>query len=172
MTEIYTVTKQSRSQSPTLTPELSPATIDLFKAKEESFTATSFYPLTTTAMDLDIKPEHDVKSEGDASPSQSPTLVADISNQKLNMSCYTTPPPSMTNGTKSKSSTPPLLPPSKPTRKAANAAIQLISDLPVARESALATFKEISDNNYQFKSLGRSREVLESMTCDCTYEHG
>jgi histone-lysine N-methyltransferase SETD2 len=123
-------------------------------------------------MDLDIKPEFDVKSEGDASPSQSPTLVADISTQKLNMSCYTTPPPSMTNGTTSKSLTPPLLPSSKLPRKAALAAIQIISDLPVARESALGTFNEIFDNNYQFKSLGRSREILESMTCDCTYDHG
>jgi [histone H3]-lysine36 N-trimethyltransferase len=172
MMEIYPTIKQSRSQSPTLTPELSPATIDLFKAKEEPFTATSLYPPTTTAMDLDIKPEYDVKSEGDASPSQSPTLVADISTQKLKMSCYTTPPPSMTDGTTSKSLTPPLLPSSKLPRKAASAAIQIISDLPVARESALDTFNEILDNNYQFKSLGRSGEILESMTCDCTYEHG
>ncbi|KAF8804407.1 hypothetical protein BYT27DRAFT_7107098 [Phlegmacium glaucopus] len=169
MMDIYPVIKQSRSQSPTLAPELSPATVDLFRAKEESFTATS---LSTTAMDLDIKSECDVKSEGDASPSQSPTLVADISTQKLNMSCYSTPPPSMTDGTTSKSSTPPFVPPSKPARKAASAPIQFISDLPVARESALGTFNEIFDNNYQFKSLGRSREILESMSCDCVYEHG
>lgn len=172
MTEIYTATEQNENQSPTLAPELSPATIDLFKAKKESFAATSFCPLTTTAMDLDIKSEYDVKSERDTSLSQSPALVADISNQKLDMSCYTTPPPSMTDGTTSKSSTPPLLPPTKPIRKATAPAIQFISDLPVARESALASFNEIFDNNYQFKSLGRSREILESMTCDCTYEHG
>ena len=172
MTEIYPTIKQSRSQSPTLVSELSPVTIDLFIAKEEHYTATSLYPLTTTAMDLDIKPEYDVKFERDASPSQSPTLVADISTQKLNMSCYTTPPSSMTDSTTSKSSTPPILPSSKHPRKAASAAIQLISDLPVARESALGTFNEIFENNYQFKSLGLSREILESMTCDCTYEHG
>ena len=171
MTETCPASKQSRSQSPTLAPELSPATVNLLKAKEESFTATSLSPLTTTAMDLDIKSEYDVKCEGDASPSQSPTLVADIPAQRLNLSCYITPPTSMTDGTISKSSTPPLLSPSKPARKAAAAAIQFISDLPVARESALGTFNEIFDNNYQFKSLGRSREILESMSCDCTYEH-
>jgi hypothetical protein len=173
MTDIYPTIKQSPSQSPTLASELSPVTIDLFIAKEEPYTATSLYPLTTTAMDIDIKPEYDVKPERDASPSQSPTLVADISTQKLNMSCYTTPPPSsMTDGTISKSSTPPILPSSKHPRKAASSAIQFIGDLPVARESALGTFNEIPGNNYQFKSLGRSREILESMTCDCTYEHG
>lgn len=173
MTDTYPTIKQNPSQSPTLASELSPVTIDLFIAKEEPYTATSLYPLTTTAMDIDIMPEYDVRPERDASPSQSPTLVADISTQKLNMSCYTTPPPSsITDGTTSKSSTPPILPSSKHPRKAAAAAIQFISDLPVARESALGTFNEIFGNDYQFKSLGRSREVLESMTCDCTYEHG
>ena len=172
MTEIYPAIKQSPSPSPTLAPELSPATVDLFRAKEESFTATSLYPLTTTAMDLDVKFEYDIKSKGDASPCQSPTLVYDIRTPNLNRSCYTTPPPSMTDGTTSKSSTPSLLSSSKPARKSTAAAIQFISDLPVARESALGTFNEIFENNYQFKSLGRSREILESMSCDCTYEHG
>lgn len=57
-------------------------------------------------------------------------------------------------------------------KKARASAVQLISDLPVARQEALATFNELIENNYQYKSLGRSREVLESMTCDCLYEHG
>ncbi|KAF8154094.1 hypothetical protein B0H34DRAFT_661470 [Crassisporium funariophilum] len=79
----------------------------------------------------------------------------------------------MANGTTSKSATPPLIATSKTSRKAAAAAaIQLIGDLPIAREEALKSFSEIYDNNYQFKTLGRSREMFESMTCDCTYEHG
>ncbi|TFK48255.1 hypothetical protein OE88DRAFT_1762721 [Heliocybe sulcata] len=49
---------------------------------------------------------------------------------------------------------------------------QLIGDLPVAEEQARATFEEIPDNHYQYNTLGRSREALESMTCDCQYEHG
>ncbi|KAF8889066.1 hypothetical protein BD779DRAFT_1439557, partial [Infundibulicybe gibba] len=44
---------------------------------------------------------------------------------------------------------------------------QLIGDLPKAREEALSTFNEIVDNCYQYKTLGRSREMMESMTCDC-----
>jgi histone-lysine N-methyltransferase SETD2 len=51
-------------------------------------------------------------------------------------------------------------------------AVQLIGGLPIARQEALVSFNEISENNYQYKTLGRSRELLESMTCDCTYEHG
>jgi hypothetical protein len=72
----------------------------------------------------------------------------------------------------SKSSTPPVATLAKTLRKAVSAPPQLIGDLPVAREEALASFSEIQDNNYQNKSLGRSRELLESMTCECTYEHG
>ncbi|KZT23009.1 SET domain-containing protein [Neolentinus lepideus HHB14362 ss-1] len=49
---------------------------------------------------------------------------------------------------------------------------QLIGYLPRAEEEARATFEEIPDNHYQYNTLGRSREALESMTCDCQYEHG
>ena len=45
-------------------------------------------------------------------------------------------------------------------------------DLPRAEENALKTFVEIPENHYQYNTLGRSREELESMTCDCQYEHG
>ena len=72
------------------------------------------------------------------------------------------------NDTISKASTPPFKQPKKLTAITS----QLIGDLPVARQEALASFTEIHDNNYQYKTLGRSRELLESMTCDCTYEHG
>lgn len=49
---------------------------------------------------------------------------------------------------------------------------QLIGGLPVAREAALETFVQILDNHYQYGTLGRSREALEGMTCDCSYAHG
>jgi [histone H3]-lysine36 N-trimethyltransferase len=49
---------------------------------------------------------------------------------------------------------------------------QLIGDLPRAEAEALRTFVEISENHYQYGTLGRSREALESMICDCQYEHG
>ena len=44
---------------------------------------------------------------------------------------------------------------------------QLISDLPMATEEAMKTFVEIRENHYQYSTLGRSREALESMTCEC-----
>lgn len=49
---------------------------------------------------------------------------------------------------------------------------QLIGHLPRAEEDALRTFTEIPENHYQYNTLGRSREELESMTCDCQYELG
>jgi len=49
---------------------------------------------------------------------------------------------------------------------------QLIGHLPLAEGDARRTFEEIPDNHYQYGTLGRSREALESMTCDCQYEHG
>jgi [histone H3]-lysine36 N-trimethyltransferase len=49
---------------------------------------------------------------------------------------------------------------------------QLIGELPRAEAEALRTFVEISENHYQYGTLGRSREALESMICDCQYEHG
>ena len=65
------------------------------------------------------------------------------------------------------SNTPPIS--SKTKRKAEP---QLIGDLPRAEENALKTFVEIPEKHYQYNTLGRSREELESMTCDCQYEHG
>ncbi|TFK37690.1 hypothetical protein BDQ12DRAFT_607516 [Crucibulum laeve] len=92
---------------------------------------------------------------------------------KFKSSPTPTPPPTTTNGTNSATPTPPPSTPSINSRKAAaTAPPQLIGDLPVARAQALSTFNEIPDNNYQYKTLGRSREALESMTCDCTYDHG
>ncbi|KAI9508050.1 hypothetical protein F5148DRAFT_1303778, partial [Russula earlei] len=44
---------------------------------------------------------------------------------------------------------------------------QLIGHLPNAREEAMRNFIEIQENQYQYSTLGRSREALESMTCEC-----
>ncbi|KAJ6630080.1 hypothetical protein B0H10DRAFT_1984899 [Mycena sp. CBHHK59/15] len=74
----------------------------------------------------------------------------------------------------SRSPTPARLQPLTPsaTAKKGPPAPQLIGDLVIARTAALDTFDEISDNNYQYKTLGRSREAMEGMTCECTYQHG
>jgi hypothetical protein len=44
---------------------------------------------------------------------------------------------------------------------------QLIGHLPIASEEAMRTFIQIQENQYQYSTLGRSREALESMTCEC-----
>lgn len=49
---------------------------------------------------------------------------------------------------------------------------QLIDHLPLAEAEARRTFEELNGNHYQYSTLGRSRETLESMTCDCQYDHG
>ena len=53
--------------------------------------------------------------------------------------------------------------PTKPLKKGP----QLIGDLPISTEEAMKTFVEIQENHYQYSTLGRSREALESMTCEC-----
>lgn len=58
--------------------------------------------------------------------------------------------------------------PSKPVKKGP----QLIGDLPRAEDDAKSTFTEIEANHYQYGTLGRSREALESMTCDCVFNPG
>ncbi|KAG6836961.1 hypothetical protein H0H93_000353 [Arthromyces matolae] len=113
-----------------------------------------------------------VKAEDELSPSQSPTLNDDSTPQKFKLSPSPTPPPSTTNGTASMSSTPPPFGVPPATSKKSAPVVQLIGDLPIAREEAIATFIEIDSNNYQYKSLGRSREALESMTCDCIFDPG
>ncbi|KAI8990416.1 hypothetical protein BD414DRAFT_483561 [Trametes punicea] len=71
-------------------------------------------------------------------------------------------------------STPSVTPPIslKSKSKPPKAPVQLIGHLPRAEEEAMKTFIEIPENHYQYSTLGRSREALESMTCDCQYEHG
>ncbi|KAI9058826.1 hypothetical protein FKP32DRAFT_1597140 [Trametes sanguinea] len=71
-------------------------------------------------------------------------------------------------------STPSATPPvsSKAKGKPPKAPVQLIGHLPRAEEDAMKTFTEIPENHYQYGTLGKSREALESMTCDCQYEHG
>ncbi|KAF5314386.1 hypothetical protein D9619_011795 [Psilocybe cf. subviscida] len=177
MSETCPASRQMRSHTSSM-KSLSRSNVDLSappRTAEDSLTVTPVLPsLDTTAFSPDhttVKQEPDMKQEGDASPSQSPTLVDDIA-QIFKTPSSPTPPPTTSNGTSSKSSTPPAVAPSKASRKAAPLPIQLIGDLPIAREDALSTFNQIHDNNYQFKSLGRSREMLESMTCDCTYEPG
>jgi len=144
-----------------------------------------------------VKKEEPLKKEDRLSPSlSSPSLVKlepkaetkALSSQTLifnnggmtppkpHLSPTPTPPPltASASGSTSMASTPPSDLPSMAnnSKKIRAPPAQLIGNLPVARQEALASFNEIIENNYQYKTLGRSREALESMTCDCIYEDG
>jgi [histone H3]-lysine36 N-trimethyltransferase len=134
----------------------------LKEEKEEEYLSPCFNMNTST----------DIKAEPFNFSSDSHTYNDQHQNFKLGSNSI---PPSTTNGTASMAPSPPTpreTPPAITPKRSHSSAPQLISDLLVARTDALASFNEISENNYQNKSLGRSREVLESMTCDCSYEHG
>lgn len=99
-----------------------------------------------------LKPSLSSTSSSSSSSSSSSTPHTKPNSRKR------TPPPSSSSANLSKK-------PKKPEP-------QLIGDLPRAEEAALKSFVEIEGNHYQYGTLGRSREALESMTCDCQYEHG
>lgn len=114
---------------------------------------------------------HDIKQEDGQVLLDRPPKLEDLDDVKPppetpSVKTEPSPPPSLKRE-KSASSTPALAN-GKPKR----AGPQLISDLPRAEQEARTTFVELPENHYQYNTLGRSREALESMTCDCVYEHG
>ena len=128
------------------------------------------------AMSVEINPNRDLKSEpevqspAEAMASPSTEDVKPCNTRKKSSS--TSPPLEARSSSASKKSSPSPTPAAANSRKPTNAAPQLIGHLPIAREEALQAFTEIQYNNYQTKALGRSKEMFESMTCDCAYEHG
>ncbi|KZT68078.1 hypothetical protein DAEQUDRAFT_766652 [Daedalea quercina L-15889] len=102
----------------------------------------------------DIDDLYDFDMDG-ASTSQSPSseLKQETASLKLEDDRPSTTPPVSSRGK----------PRSEP---------QLIGHLPSAEEEALRNFVQLESNHYQYGTLGRSREALESMTCECQYEHG
>ncbi|VDB94051.1 unnamed protein product [Peniophora sp. CBMAI 1063] len=103
---------------------------------------------TMTPADVDIKP-----LEPKFEPESATVKFEDEGEEEKPIA---TPTP-----TESKSATP-----------APKAGPQLIGHLPRAENDALSTFEQIRDNWYQYNTLGRSREALEGMNCDCIYEPG
>ena len=87
-----------------------------------------------------------------------------LSAQRETVNDKESTPPSTT---KAKSETPAPSP-----TKQTKAGPQLIGHLPRAEEAALKVFERLDANHYQYSTLGRSREVMESMTCDCQYVPG
>ena len=107
------------------------------------------------------------KKESESPPSILSPMDTDVKTEEL-YPTLTSEGQSETPSTGEGSPTPPVAQDVKPVRQGP----QLIGDLPVAQEEALRTFIELQGNHYQYNTLGRSREALESMTCDCQYEHG
>jgi hypothetical protein len=99
----------------------------------------------------DVKMEDQVPRDIKRSPNTE-DLIPIKSEPSTSTSSSTSPKPE---------STPPAQ--RKPLKKGP----QLIGNLPIAREEATRTFIEIQENQYQYSTLGRSREALESMTCEC-----
>ncbi|KAL9931781.1 hypothetical protein V8E36_009331 [Tilletia maclaganii] len=56
--------------------------------------------------------------------------------------------------------------------KAAKIEPQIVTEWPLAEKEAMASFKELSGNTYQSKSIGRSRGKEEGIVCECTYRYG
>ena len=110
-----------------------------------------------------VPPTPSLTDEGSSvkpSPSPAPTLEGKPSRNGS---------PSKKPSRQSSSATP------GPTSKAsgkAKAGPQLIGHLPRAEKAAMETFTELRGNHYQYSTLGRSREALESMTCDCVFVPG
>ncbi|ESK96718.1 histone-lysine n-methyltransferase [Moniliophthora roreri MCA 2997] len=163
-----------KSKSPPLTPLSSRCS----QADQSSVTKSDLKPEPDLPLDLCLPPSTakpmSVKQESpSASRSHSPSIPdvkppvkeEDYGSPMLD---DTTP----ASGSSSKGPSPPATTAagSSSSRKAAASAPQLIGHLPVAREEALASFTEMPDNWYQYKSLGRSRELLESMTCECLFD--
>lgn len=128
------------------------------------------------AMSVEIKPDRDLESEQEVQSPSEAVASPDTEDVKpyntRKKSSSTSPPLEAGSSSTSKKSSPSPTPATANSRKPTNAAPQLIGHLPIAREEALKAFTEIQDNNYQTKALGRSKEMFESMTCDCAYEHG
>ena len=117
-------------------------------------------PDSTSVMDVD---------EGETMSDERPASTSNSHSATPNLFEDESTPPS----TRAHSETPPVATPAKNGRgKKKTIDVQLIGDLPRAEEDAHKTFQELPGNHYQYGTLGRSREALESMTCDCQYAHG
>ncbi|KAJ7730702.1 histone methyltransferase [Mycena maculata] len=134
------------------------------KPQDEAKTLFSRSPSPSSS--VETKSDSAVKTESQSAPTltdDSSMPPPDDESASSSTSCPRSP---------SRSPTPalPIRKPSAATKKKVGPPRQLIGDLPVARDDALATFNELAENNYQNKSIGLSREAMEGMTCECTYK--
>ncbi|CCM05915.1 uncharacterized protein FIBRA_08153 [Fibroporia radiculosa] len=125
--------------------------------ESKMFEAESVKPeVTDNDLPVGVKLE-DAMNEGDGNPQTNESASRSVSSELE-------PSPKLEGNS---SGSPPVS--SRPKNKSEP---QLIRHLPRAEPQALLTFEEIPQNHYQYGTLGRSRESLESMTCDCQYDPG
>ena len=108
-------------------------------------------------------------------PESTPELSASASSMTLDSASPATSSTTLkapSRGSSKSSATPPPQAQPKKGKKATPNPPQFIGHLPIAREEALRTFKQIPENWYQYAKLGKSREAMEGSTCDCEYEEG
>ncbi|KAI0287878.1 hypothetical protein BC826DRAFT_1041913 [Russula brevipes] len=136
-------------------PSTSPSKVyvesDLFKMRDQLVTMDDVRPSPAPSDDVKMEDEDQIPKNEKHSPNVGDPLPTK-SEPSTSTSPSTSPKPE---------STPPAS--KKPLKKGP----QLIGNLPVATEEAMKTFLEIRENHYQYSTLGRSREALESMTCEC-----
>ncbi|KAI0632959.1 hypothetical protein C8Q77DRAFT_857945 [Trametes polyzona] len=121
------------------------------------------------AVKVELK-ETNVKEEEMVDSFDTATVKEDSTEPNVSRSASVEAKSEATSPKSTPSATPPVV--SKSKSKPPKAPVQLIGHLPRAEEEAMKTFTEIPENHYQYGTLGKSREALESMTCDCQYEHG
>ncbi|KAF9649738.1 hypothetical protein BDM02DRAFT_3186087 [Thelephora ganbajun] len=129
---------------------------DLSVPVDDNLMARSISPVPQDTPSDETHVTHDPSSSVKRDPSSASPSPKESGTQTP--ASRSTPPPASTKRTKN-----PKPPATGP---------QLIGHLPKAEEAAKATFVEIPENLYQYGTLGKSREALESMMCDCQYEHG
>lgn len=162
---------KSRSAS-TERERYSPATPEFTEVKSEVDDVVRLFEDNTVVVEeaAATKEEGDDDGEYDTKEEESVTVVEDPSSSRSVSAEAKSSPSADVGGDDHPSVTPP--PDLKPKAKKGKPEPQLIGDLPRAEKAALKTFVEIQENHYQYGTLGRSREALESMTCDCQYEPG
>ncbi|KAF9228124.1 hypothetical protein BS17DRAFT_745368 [Gyrodon lividus] len=133
-------------------------------AKSRSHSQSLLIPPSPTQ---DIKQEQEQALE-DLEPKPEDFEDVQVPPETPSVKAEPSPPPQLKRETSESSTSAPPLANVKPKRTGP----QLIGELPRAEKAARETFTELSGNHYQYNTLGRSREALESMTCDCVYDHG
>jgi hypothetical protein len=131
---------------------------------------TSGLSLSSTEAELEVEMEETATPPHTDDKLEATTLTPSMHGLNLKMDNANHAGSLYSEGSKSKSSSPATTPShdEKPQPKGP----QLIGHLPRAEAEATRTFVQIFDNRYFNNSVGRSREALESMTCDCVYEPG